>query len=276
MLNLNFHRCGRHFLQIPGPSPVPERILRAFSLPTIDHRGPEFAALGLKVLTGLQAVFKTRHPIIIYPASGTGAWEAALSNTMSPGDHVLMFETGHFASLWAKMAIRLHLNAEVIVADGEDQHFPRAPNWRQGVQADLIEQRLRQDTERKIKAVCVVHNETSTGVTSDIPRCARRHRCSAPSRLAHGGYHFGTRLCRLSARRVGRGCCHWWVAKRFDAASGHELQRAIVSSARNHEGRDTSALLLGMGRHSREQIRMAIGPTHRTPTCFTDYPSRLT
>jgi alanine-glyoxylate transaminase/serine-glyoxylate transaminase/serine-pyruvate transaminase len=169
MLNLNFHRTGRHFLQIPGPSPVPDRILRAISLPTIDHRGPEFAALGLKVLTGLQTIFKTRHPIIIYPASGTGAWEAALSNTMCPGDHVLMFETGHFASLWAKMATRLHLKAEVIVGRGEDQHFPHAPNWRQGVQADLIEQRLRHDTERKIKAVCVVHNETSTGVTSDIP-----------------------------------------------------------------------------------------------------------
>jgi alanine-glyoxylate transaminase/serine-glyoxylate transaminase/serine-pyruvate transaminase len=169
MLNLNFHRTGRHFLQIPGPSPVPDRILRAISLPTIDHRGPEFAALGLKVLTGLRAVFKTRHPVIIYPASGTGAWEAALSNTMCPGDHVLMFETGHFAALWAKLATRLHLKAEVIKGGGEDQHFPTAPNWRQGVQADLIEQRLRQDTARKIKAVCVVHNETSTGVTSDIP-----------------------------------------------------------------------------------------------------------
>lgn len=169
MLNLNFHGSGRHFLQIPGPSPVPERILRAISLPTIDHRGPEFAALGLKVLAGLQAVFKTRHPIIIYPASGTGAWEAALSNTMCPGDHILMFETGHFASLWAKLATRLHLKADVIVGGGQDQYFPHAPNWRQGVQAELIEQRLRQDTGRRIKAVCVVHNETSTGVTSDIP-----------------------------------------------------------------------------------------------------------
>ncbi len=169
MLNLNFHQSGRHFLQIPGPSPVPDRILRAISLPTIDHRGPEFAALGFRVLAGLQVVFKTHHPIIIYPSSGTGAWEAALSNTMCPGDHVLMFETGHFASLWAKMATRLHLKAEVILGRGEDQHFPHAPNWRQGAQADFIEQRLRQDTARKIKAVCIVHNETSTGVTSDIP-----------------------------------------------------------------------------------------------------------
>ncbi len=168
MLHLDFHPAGRHYLQIPGPSPVPDRILRAISLPTIDHRGPEFGALGLKVLTGLKAVFKTRHPIVIYPASGTGAWEAALSNTLSPGDQVLMFETGHFAALWAKMAARLHLSAEVLAGGGDDVHLPHAPNWRQGVQADLIEQRLRQDSQHKIKAVCVVHNETSTGVTSDI------------------------------------------------------------------------------------------------------------
>jgi alanine-glyoxylate transaminase / serine-glyoxylate transaminase / serine-pyruvate transaminase len=168
MLHLDFHPAGRHYLQIPGPSPVPDRILRAISLPTIDHRGPEFAALGLKLLAGLRAVFKTRHPVVIYPASGTGAWEAALANTMSPGDHVLMFETGHFAALWAKMAARLHLSTEVLAGGGDDEHLPHAPNWRQGVQADLIEQRLRQDAQRKIKAVCVVHNETSTGVTSDI------------------------------------------------------------------------------------------------------------
>jgi alanine-glyoxylate transaminase / serine-glyoxylate transaminase / serine-pyruvate transaminase len=168
MLQLDSHSAGRHFLQIPGPSPVPDRILRAISLPTIDHRGPEFGALGLKLLAGLKAIFKTRHPVMVYPASGTGAWEAALSNTMSPGDHVLMFETGHFASLWAKMAARLQLSTEVLSVRGNDEQFPQAPGWRQGVQADLIEHRLRQDTERKIKAVCVVHNETSTGVTSDI------------------------------------------------------------------------------------------------------------
>jgi alanine-glyoxylate transaminase / serine-glyoxylate transaminase / serine-pyruvate transaminase len=168
MLHLDSHPTGRHYLQIPGPSPVPDRILRAISLPTIDHRGPEFGALGLKVLAGLQGIFKTRHPIMIYPASGTGAWEAALSNTMSPGDHVLMYETGHFASLWAKMAGRLQLSTEVLAPKGIDELFPHAPNWRQGVQAEIIEQRLRQDAQRRIKAVCVVHNETSTGVTSDI------------------------------------------------------------------------------------------------------------
>ena len=168
MLQLDFHPTGRHFLQIPGPSPVPDRILRAMSLPTIDHRGPEFGALGLKVLSGIQKIFQTRHPVAIYPASGTGAWEAALSNTLSAGDHVLMFETGHFASLWQKMAKRLGISTEFLAWEGKDEHLPLAGGWRRGVQADLIEARLRKDTERKIKAVCVVHNETSTGVTSDI------------------------------------------------------------------------------------------------------------
>jgi alanine-glyoxylate transaminase/serine-glyoxylate transaminase/serine-pyruvate transaminase len=173
MIDLDFHPTGRHFLQIPGPSPVPDRILRAMSLPTIDHRGPEFGALGLTVLAGIKEIFKTRHPVVIYPASGTGAWEAALCNTLSPGDHVLMFETGHFASLWQKMATRLGLSTEFLTVAGSDAQLPEAPGWRQGVQADLIEARLRQDTGSKIKAVCVVHNETSTGVTSDIAAVRR-------------------------------------------------------------------------------------------------------
>src|SRR3984885_16368479 len=140
MLNLDFHPTGRHFLQIPGPSPVPDRILRAMSLPTIDHRGPEFGALGRRVLTGIASIFKTRHPVIIYPASGTGAWEAALTNTLSAGDQVLMYETGHFAALWIKMARRLGLAPEVIAWSGTDEHVPHAPSWRRGVQADMIEQ----------------------------------------------------------------------------------------------------------------------------------------
>lgn len=168
MLTLDFHPTGRHFLQIPGPSPVPDRILRAMSLPTIDHRGPEFGALGLKVLKGIGEIFKTKHPVAIYPASGTGAWEAALANTMSPGDLVLMYEGGHFASLWQKMATRLGLKTEFLAWAGDDKELPNAPSWRRGVQADMIEARLRKDTEKTIKAVCVVHNETSTGVTSDI------------------------------------------------------------------------------------------------------------
>ena len=173
MLNLDFHPTGRHFLQIPGPSPVPDRILRAMSLPTIDHRGPEFGALGVKVLADIKKIFQTRHPVIIYPASGTGAWEAALSNTMSVGDAVLMFETGHFASLWQKMAVRLGLKTEVLSYQGGDAALPGAPGWRHGVQADLIEARLKADPHHAIKAVCVVHNETSTGVTSDIAAVRR-------------------------------------------------------------------------------------------------------
>jgi len=173
MITLDHHPSGRHFLQIPGPSPVPDRILRAMSLPTIDHRGPEFAALGLKVIDGLKRVFRTRHPVAIYPASGTGAWEAALANTMSPGDAVLMFETGHFATLWQKMALRLSLQPEFLSVPGTDAATGLPTGWRRGVQADLIEQRLRADTEHRIKAVCVVHNETSTGVTSDIAAVRR-------------------------------------------------------------------------------------------------------
>lgn len=166
MLKLDFHPAGRHFLQIPGPSPVPDRILRAMSLPTIDHRGPEFGALGLKVLAGIRQIFKTTQPVVIYPASGTGAWEAALSNTMSPGDAVLMYETGHFATLWKKMAENLGLKPEFL-------GLPGIEGWRRGVQADQIEARLRADAGHAIKAVCVVHNETSTGVTSDIAAVRR-------------------------------------------------------------------------------------------------------
>lgn len=173
MLNLDFHPVGNHFLQIPGPSPVPDRILRAMSLPTIDHRGPEFGALGLKVLAGIKTVFKTQQPVMIYPASGTGAWEAALVNVLSPGDHVLMYETGHFASLWTRLAQRLGLETEILEWQGEDADLPTCPGWRHGVKAEVIGERLQRDKERRIKAVCVVHNETSTGVTSDIAAVRR-------------------------------------------------------------------------------------------------------
>ncbi len=166
MLKLDFHPAGRHFLQIPGPSPVPDRILRAMSYPTIDHRGPEFGVLGLKVLDGIKKIFKTAQPVVIYPASGTGAWEAALCNTLSPGDTVLMYETGHFATLWKKMAESLGLKPEFL-------GLPGIEGWRRGVQPDMIEARLRADTGHAIKAVCVVHNETSTGVTSDIAAVRR-------------------------------------------------------------------------------------------------------
>jgi len=173
MFELDHHPSGRHFLQIPGPSPVPDRILRAMSLPTIDHRGPEFGALGLKILAGLQQVFKTRHPVVVYPSSGTGAWEAALVNALSPGDAVLMVETGHFATLWQKMARRLGLAPEFLSLPGTDAATGLPNAWRHGVRAELIEQRLRADAGHAIKAVCVVHNETSTGATSDIAAVRR-------------------------------------------------------------------------------------------------------
>ncbi len=158
MLTLNSHPSGRHFLQIPGPTNVPDRVLRAIDQPTIDHRGPEFGALGLAVLEGIKQVFQTQSPVVIFPSSGTGAWEAALVNTLSPGDRVLMVETGHFASLWRKLAGRLGLEVDFLEGD-----------WRHPVDAAAIAARLADDKGRKIKAVCVVHNETSTGVTSDIP-----------------------------------------------------------------------------------------------------------
>ncbi len=148
---------GRHFLQIPGPTNVPDRVLRAMDAPTIDHRGPEFAKLTLEILGGLKTVFKTASDIVIYPASGTGAWEAALVNTLSPGDKILMFETGHFAALWQRMATQLGLNAEFVPGD-----------WRHGVDPAQVESRLAADRGHEIKAVAVVHNETSTGVTSRI------------------------------------------------------------------------------------------------------------
>ena len=149
--------AGRHFLQIPGPTNVPDRVLRAIDRPTIDHRGPDFQALGKEVLEGITRIFQTKHPVIIYPASGTGAWEAALVNTLSPRDKVLMAETGHFASLWHKMANKLSLDVEFIPGD-----------WRHGADYAAIEARLAADKQHAIKAVCVVHNETSTGVTSRV------------------------------------------------------------------------------------------------------------
>jgi len=151
------HKAGRHFLQIPGPTNVPDRVLRAIDMPTMDHRGPDFAALGHEVLGGLKEVFKTAQPVVIYPASGTGAWEAALVNTLSPGDKVLMFETGHFATLWHRMATRLGLQVELVGTD-----------WRRGADPAIVEAKLKEDKAKTIKAVCMVHNETSTGVTSRI------------------------------------------------------------------------------------------------------------
>ncbi|HAR51390.1 pyridoxal-phosphate-dependent aminotransferase family protein [Roseovarius nubinhibens] len=156
------HKAGRHFLQIPGPSPVPGRVLRAISKQTMDHRGPDFAEVGLTAIAGMKTIFKTKQRVFIYPSSGTGAWEAALVNTLAEGDKVVMYETGHFATQWKKMASKLGIDAEFIEGD-----------WRSGADADRIETRLRQDSGHEIKAVCVVHNETSTGSVSPIAEVRR-------------------------------------------------------------------------------------------------------
>ena len=151
-------RPGRHFLQIPGPSPVPDRVLRAMNRAVLDHRGPEFAELGLNVLRDIKSVFGTKSHVIIFPSSGTGAWEAALVNTLSSGDKVLMFETGQFASLWLELARKLGIEVDFVEGD-----------WRSGVNADQVEEKLSADINHTYKAICIVHNETSTGVTSNVP-----------------------------------------------------------------------------------------------------------
>ena len=152
------HPSGRHFLQIPGPTNVPDRVLRAIDSPTIDHRGPQFAKLAREVLVGIRKVFKTVNPVIIFPSSGTGAWEAALVNTLSAGDRILMYETGWFASLWRGIADKHGLRVEILPGD-----------WRHGVDPAALEDKLRADAQRKLRAVCVVHNDTSTGVTTRLP-----------------------------------------------------------------------------------------------------------
>ena len=151
------YKSGRHFLQIPGPTNVPDRVLRAISQSTIDHRGPEFAELVLEVMEGLQKIFQTAATVVIYPSSGTGAWEASLVNTLSPGDHVLMFETGYFAGLWRDVALKLGLEVDFVPGD-----------WRHGVDPEVVAEKLAADRQRKIKAVAVVHNETSTGALSRV------------------------------------------------------------------------------------------------------------
>ena len=243
MLTLDFHPTGRHFLQIPGPSPVPDRILRAMSLPTIDHRGPEFGALGLRVLKGIQQIFQTRHPVIIYPASGTGAWEAALGNVLSPGDQVLMYETGHFASLWNKMATRLGLKTEFL-------GLPGIEGWRRGVQADMIEARLKADTAAR-------HQGGVRGAQRDLDRRHQQHpgraqgdRCGQASGAADGRQHLGPGLGRVQARRVGRGRHHQRLAEGPDAAPGHQLQRAVAQGDRGQQGRRSCPRPSGPGTRS--------------------------
>ena len=155
----NTFKSGRHFLQIPGPTNIPDRVLRAMDYPIIDHRGLKFANLTKSILDRIKMVFKTKEPVVIYPASGTGAWEAAIVNTLSEGDKVLMFETGHFSFLWLEIAKKFKLQVDFVSGD-----------WRTGVDPTIVEQKLKDDKEKKIKAIFVVHNETSTGVTSKISK----------------------------------------------------------------------------------------------------------
>src|SRR5690625_4358464 len=197
MVKLSAHPSGSHFLQIPGPTNVPDRVLRAIDNVTIDHRGPEFGELGHEVLSKVKKIFKTESPVIIYPASGTGAWEAALTNSLSKGDLVLMTETGHFALLWKKMADALGLRVEFMPGD-----------WRRGADPAAIEARLKADTAGEIKAVCVVHNETATGVTSNIQ--AVRNAMDSASHKAL------LMVDTISSLEIGRASCRECVKWRME------------------------------------------------------------
>ncbi len=270
MIALDQHPSGRHFLQIPGPSPVPDRILRAMSLPTIDHRGPEFAHLGKKVIAGLQQIFQTQHPVVIYPASGTGAWEAALANTMSPGDaradvrdrplRQPVAEDGAAPGPAARIPVR---------ARHRCRDRPAACGWRRGVDAGLIEQRLRADARPP-------HQGGLRGAQRDLYRRHQRHRRGAPRHrrrrapgAADGRHHLGPGQRRLPPRRLGCGRHRQRLAEGPDAAAGHQLQRAQPEGAGRQQDRHAAAQLLGLGRDRRDERRAATGPTRPTPTCCT-------
>jgi alanine-glyoxylate transaminase/serine-glyoxylate transaminase/serine-pyruvate transaminase len=234
MKNAPSGHTGRHFLQIPGPTNVPDRVLHAIAFPTIDHRGPEFAELGKEVVAGMRRVFQTRGTVVIYPSSGTGAWEAALVNTLSPGDRVVMFETGQFATLWRQMAGRLGLEIDFVPGD-----------WRHGVDPAQVAEKLAADPEHRIKAVCVVHNETSTGVVSRIPEI----------RAAIDDAHHPALLMVDTISSLGS------IDYRHDewrvdvTVAGSQkglmlppgLQRGFRQGARRRENRKADALLLGLG-----------------------------
>ncbi len=254
-------RAGRHFLQIPGPTPVPDRILRAMDMPVIDHRGPDFKALGLKVLSGIKTVFKTASPVIIYPSSGTGAWEAALLNTLSPGDKVLMYETGHFATLWKSMATKLGLQAEFIASD-----------WRSGADATAIEARLREDKGHTIKAVCVVHNETSTGAVSHIDEVRR-----AIDAAKHPALLMVDTISSLAS--IDYRHDEWGVDVTVGGSQkGLMLPPGLGFNARERQGAGRHQDLascpnpISRGRTCWAPTRRASSPTRPPPTCSTAWP----
>src|SRR5713101_1048087 len=229
------HRSGRHFLQIPGPTNVPDRVLRAIDHATIDHRSQDFGELGRAVLAGLKPVFGTSGPVIILPSSGTGAWEAALVNTLSPGDAVLMFETGHFATLWREMAKKLGLEAEFVAGD-----------WRHGVDPAIVEERLAADKAHRFKAVCVVHNETSTGVASRIPEVR-----AAIDRAKHPALFMVDTISSLASIEY-----------------RHEDWRVDVTVAGSQKG-----LMLppGLGFNAVSQKALAAAKTARLPRSYWDW-----
>jgi len=230
---------GRHFLQIPGPSNVPDRVLRALSQQTIDHRGPEFQRLGAEVLQGLQRVFKTTAPVVVYPAGGTGAWEAALANTLSPGDRVLMFDIGHFATLWRDVAVRLGLTVDFVPGD-----------WRSGVDPAVVEARLAEDRGHAIKAVAVVHNETSTAVTSRLAEVR-----AAIDRAGHPALFLVDAVSSL-------GCMDY----------RHDEWRVDVCTSASQKG-----LMLppGLGFNALSEKALAASKTARLPRSFFDWAPML-
>ena len=227
---------GRHFLQIPGPTALPDRVLRAMDTPIIDHRGPDFAKLAKRCLEGIKTIFKTTNPVIIYTATGTGAWEAALVNTLSPGDRVLMVETGQFATLWKVMAEKLGLRPEFIKTD-----------WRTGADPAVIEDHLRKDKNKEIKAVCVLHNETSTGCLSPIAEIRKAIDAAGHPALLLRRHHLLARLDRLSPRRVGRRRHRRRRAEGADDAARHVVQRGERQGARGGENRAADRSRSGPG-----------------------------
>ena len=247
---------GRHFLQIPGPTNVPDRVLRAIDQPTIDHRGPEFAALGMEVLAGIKRVFQTRHPVVIYPASGTGAWEAALVNTLSPGDRVLMFETGHFATLWRRMAERLGLEVEFIARRLAPRRRPGCDRGAAGGRPRARDQGGMRGAQRNLHRL---RHARRRGAPRDRPR--------RPSGAADGGHHLVARLHRLPHGRVGRRRHGRRLAEGPDAAAGPVLQRGEREGAGRHPSGAPAALLLELGRDAGIERRPASSPIRRLPTC---------
>ena len=269
MIPLDQHPSGRHFLQIPGPSPVPDRILRAMSLPTIDHRGPEFAVLGKRVIAGMQQVFQTRHPVVIYAGSGTGAWEAALSNLMSPGDAVLMFETGQFASLWHRHR----------PAPRPEARVPERAGHRPGDRPALVvapSRAARPDRGAPAPGPLARDPRGLRRAQRDLDRRDLRHRRGAPrdrrrrpSGAAPGRHDLRPRLRRLPARRVGRRRRHGRLAEGPDDAARHLLQRLVAQGDRGEQGGDAAQGLLGLGRDRRdEQGRLlAVDAEHQPALC---------